>query len=88
MEPCDPSSSVGAAAERVETAELVRRALELVAVRDRQVLAWRHDEGRTFEAIGARLGLTLQGARKAHRVAADRFRAAYERLAGPVLIDG
>lgn len=48
-----------------EQADALRRALERVPERDRQVLAWRHHEQLSYEQIAARLGSTPDAARMA-----------------------
>ena len=47
-----------------ERAEAVQRALHQLPEGYRQILLWRYQEGRSFEAIGQALGLTANAARK------------------------
>jgi hypothetical protein len=44
---------------------------------------WRQEENLTFREIGLRLGVSIKGASKAFLKAGERFRVAYENLAGP-----
>jgi RNA polymerase sigma factor (sigma-70 family) len=79
----DPGTSPSGRVEARERDDLAARALDRLGPRDRQLLAWRQDEGLTFEEIGRRLGMSLQGARQAFRRAAERYLAAIENLSAP-----
>jgi len=79
----DPGTSPSGKFENREREDLAAKALDSLGPRDRQLLAWRQDEELTFEEIGQRLGMTLQGARQAFRRSAKRYLAAIEELSGP-----
>jgi RNA polymerase sigma-70 factor (ECF subfamily) len=77
--PADMPSPSGDAVER-EQAEEVRRALERLPEKDRQMLRWRYEEQRSFEEIGRLLGCTPRTAQKAWARALRRLR---QELKGP-----
>jgi RNA polymerase sigma factor (sigma-70 family) len=79
----DPGTSPSGKFENREREALAAQALDRLGPGDRQLLAWRQDEDLTFEEIGKRRGMTLQGARQAFRRAAQRYLAAIEDLSGP-----
>ena len=58
-------SSPSVQAIRQERQQLVRVARARLAERDRNVVAWYHDDGCTFEEIGRRLGCSVVSARAA-----------------------
>jgi RNA polymerase sigma-70 factor (ECF subfamily) len=78
----DPGTSPSGRFEERERDDLAARALAGLGLRDRQLLAWRQDENLTFEEIGRRLGISLQGARQAFRRAAERYLAATQDPSG------
>jgi RNA polymerase sigma factor (sigma-70 family) len=79
----DPGTSPSGKFENREREDLAARDLDGPGPRDRLLLAWRQDDDLTFEEIGQRLGMTLQGARQAFRRAAQRYLAAIEDLSLP-----
>jgi RNA polymerase sigma-70 factor, ECF subfamily len=50
--------------QRRERDAALEEALKRLAEHYRQVIRWHHDDGLTFEAIGGRLGISADGARK------------------------
>jgi RNA polymerase sigma-70 factor (ECF subfamily) len=77
--PADTPSPSGEAVER-EQAEEVRRALERLPEKDRQVLRWRYEDQRSFEEIGRLLGCPARSAQKAWARALRHLR---QELKGP-----
>jgi RNA polymerase sigma-70 factor (ECF subfamily) len=73
----DTSSPSSKAVTR-EEAEQVARARLALDERDRQLLTWWFEDDLSFTEIGKRLGITVTGARKACRKAAERLEAALE----------
>ncbi len=61
-----------------ERAEALRVALGGLTERDRQVIHWRQQDRLTFEAIGDRLGISAEAARKRWARAILRLREAME----------
>jgi RNA polymerase sigma-70 factor (ECF subfamily) len=75
----DPQSSPAAKAMRREQSALLLRALERLAVADRELLTLRHLEGLTFAAVAARLGRTVDSIKKRWPRALARLRQAVTR---------
>ena len=61
-------------AVRTERAEAVRRAVQRLKEKDRQILCWHHEERMTFPAISDRLGISEDAARKRWARALIRLR--------------
>jgi RNA polymerase sigma-70 factor (ECF subfamily) len=53
----------------------IRAALAKLPERDREVVVWHHDDGLTFEAVGDRLGISADAARKRWNRALIRLQA-------------
>lgn len=73
LDPSSPATDPGRAAERTETREWVRLALELLDHDDRTVVLMRDYEELTFAEIGERLGLAEDAVRMRHRRAMPRL---------------
>jgi RNA polymerase sigma factor (sigma-70 family) len=73
----DDTTSPSSRASRNELASRMVRARSRLHERDRLVLAWRHEEKLTFEAIGQRLGVSDVAAHKAHRRALKQLEEAF-----------
>jgi RNA polymerase sigma factor (sigma-70 family) len=74
--PQTPSSEVRAA----EQARLLAEARAKLAPGDRELIAWRHDEGLTFHEIGRRRGCSISYARRAYLQAMRNFRSSLRSL--------
>ena len=68
-----PATNPGAAAERNETRDWVRLALELLDPGDREVIVLRDYEGLSFVAIAERLGEAEDTVRMRHRRAMPKL---------------
>jgi RNA polymerase sigma-70 factor (ECF subfamily) len=61
-------------ASRGELRRSLLAAIDKLNPRDREVFSWRHEEGCSFEVIGARLGIGADGGRKIWARAIDKLR--------------
>lgn len=73
LDPAAPATNPGAAAERNETRDWVRLALELLDPADREVIVLRDYEGLSFVAIAERLGEAEDTVRMRHRRAMPKL---------------
>jgi RNA polymerase sigma-70 factor (ECF subfamily) len=67
------TTSPSGCASRAELVHFMARARARLDDRERQLLAWRHDEELTFDAIGQRLGVSGVMAHKSYRRALKRL---------------
>lgn len=64
-----------------EVCSLRRQAMGKLSADERQVILWHHQEGLSYQDIGARLGTSAEAARKRVERAQDRVREIYKELA-------
>jgi RNA polymerase sigma-70 factor (ECF subfamily) len=70
----DPSTNPGVAAILKERAEAIRSALGRLPERNRRVIVWHMYDGLSFAAVGERLGITAEAARKLWSRSLQRLR--------------
>lgn len=71
-------TSASAVAGRNEMAERLRAALAQLGERARALVAWRIQDGMTYDAIGKRLGMTAPGAKQACDKALRQLKRYYD----------
>ena len=64
-----------------EVCSLRRKAMGKISADERQLILWHHQEGLSYQDIGARLGTTAEAARKRVERATNRVRDIYKELA-------
>ena len=80
VDPADTATGPVTFAERREQLTVAVKAMEVLLDRDQELVRW-ESEGLETPEIAARLGISVEAARRAKSRALERFRQAYELLA-------